>query len=329
MDRAEYIAIDIGATWIRVALCGESGEIKKCVKIGTLKKGSRQQFLERIYDAVKYLQASNIVAVGIGSIGPIDMKKGFILNSPNIEIHNIPVVSYLQDMLNVPVLMVNDCTAAVIGEKYFGAGKGHSNIVYITLSSGIGGGAIVDNKVLFGKDGNAVEIGHLVVDYEGRLRCGCGGYGHWEAYTSGSNIHRFVGLLIDTIYGDEKFKNSMLSEYADKYGVDYKILVECAEKEDDLSREILKHIAIINAVGFASVTNAFDPEVISVGGSIVLRNPRYLVFDPILSYVEKYIINRMPKITITPLGENVVLYGALALAMNPDLIPQNLKAGGG
>ena len=271
----------------------------------------------------------HIDAIGVGSIGPIDMRSGEILQTPNISISNIPIVKFLRLTFNVPVYIVNDCVAAVIAEWIHGGGRGLENIVYVTFSSGIGGGAVVDGRVLYGKDGNAVEVGHIVVDFEGRLRCGCGGYGHWEAYTSGSNIHRFVGLLIDTIYGDEKFKNSMLSEYADKYGVDYKILVECAEKEDDLSREILKHIAIINAVGFASVTNAFDPEVISVGGSIVLRNPRYLVFDPILSYVEKYIINRMPKITITPLGENVVLYGALALAMNPDLIPQNLKAGGG
>ncbi|MEX0568280.1 MAG: ROK family protein, partial [Candidatus Njordarchaeota archaeon] len=199
------------------------------------------------------------------------------------------------------------------------------NIVYVTLSSGIGGGAIIDGNVLFGKDGNAVEIGHFVVDPMGNIQCGCGGYGHWEAYTSGANIHKFCRLLIEQKFSFEKFRQSLISSLTDVDNVTYEILSICAQKNDTLALEIFNEIGKINAIGFANIINAFDPDVIVVGGSIVLKNPTHLVLSPIQKYVEDLTINRMPKIEKTHLEDDAVLLGALKIAMDPELIPRKFR----
>jgi len=215
-----YAGIDIGATWTRIAIADNNGKIISKTRIETLKKNeTKEEMLLRLESALRDIMriadTKHLEAIGVGSIGPLDMKKGVILHTPNLPIENIPIGSYLSKKFDSHTYVVNDCIAAVVGEKYFGAGKDVENLVYITLSSGIGGGAIVDGNILFGKDGNAVEIGHIVVDYRGSLRCGCGGYGHWEAYTSGKNIGRFVSYLLETKYGYQSYAESVLSRYVD------------------------------------------------------------------------------------------------------------------
>ncbi len=321
-----YVAIDIGATWTRIALFDAGGKIIRRVKIKTLRVGTKEEFLGRIINAVDSLlkesEIKGMEAIGIGSIGPIDMRRGLILRSPNIDIANIPIILGLKRKYGVPVYMVNDCTAAVIAEKEYGQGKRYDNVVYITISSGIGGGAIVDGKVLFGKDGNAVEIGHFVVDMEGRLRCGCGGLGHWEAYTSGRNVHKYVELLLHEKYAgmSEGSPLLMLDEE-----ITYEVLVSYAERDDVLARDLLMDIARTNAIGFANVVNAFDPDIIVVGGSVALKNPPELIMEPIRKHIVNFTINRIPRIVTTGLGDDVVLYGAFHIAKNPQVLPARFR----
>jgi glucokinase len=113
---------------------------------------------------------------------------------------------------------LNDCAAAVLGERHFGAGKGLENLAYVTLSTGLGGGAIVDGHLLIGKDGNAVEVGHITIDPGSSLICGCGSPGHWEAYSSGSNIPNFVkhslrdddkSLLLELTRGERSYSKQL------------------------------------------------------------------------------------------------------------------------
>jgi len=323
-----YVAIDIGATWIRIAIADSDGKFLGKCKIRTLARGSPREFMENIISALKRMLSSEnineIYGIGIGSIGPLDIRRGVILKSPNIQIRDIPIVDFLQKKLGAPTYIVNDCTAGVIGEKFFGLGKKTDNLVYVTLSSGIGGGAIVDGNVLFGKDGNAVEIGHFVVDMERRLKCGCGGYGHWEAYTSGANIRKYVKLLILEKYGVDAYRESMLSK-TPMDQISYEVLIECAKNMDHLALDVLNNVGRINAIGLANVINAFDPELITIGGSIALKNPKELIFEPILRNLDEYVINRVPRIKITELGEDIILYGALAIAMHPEIIPESLR----
>lgn len=330
--RMVVVGIDIGATWTRVVLADHNGKfISEAKRITTLQEGENKfDMLRRleltIRELLSQIDARSVESIGVGTIGPLDLKRGAILRTPNLPIENVPIRHYLREKFQVPVYVVNDCTAAVIGEKFFGIGKGYENVVYITISSGIGGGAIVDGNVLFGKDGNAVEIGHIVVDYSGRLRCGCGGYGHWEAYTSGRNIGKFVNFLITEIYGIDAYKSSTLGKQSENpMNLKYYHITAAAKSNDSLALKILDIITSINAAGLASVINAYDPDVVSIGGSVIIDNPPELLIEPVKERVTKFITNREPKILITPLRENAVLIGALAIAINPEVIPKKFR----
>mgnify|MGYP000191496459 CR=1 FL=1 len=324
------LGVDIGATWLRVALADEKGRIIDRAKERTPKKGEPELISKIIINVVEQLMKKNnvekIEAIGVGSIGPMDLNKGILTKPANIDIENIPIVDPLSERFKAPTYLVNDCTAGVVGEKVFGLGKETDNLVYITLSSGIGGGAIVDGNLLFGKDGNAVEIGHTVVDMEGKLKCGCGAYGHWEAYASGVNIPRFAKLLIEEKFGIESFKKSVLYKKTkgDINAITSEMVYTSAKEGDELALKITREIGRINAIGFANATNVYDPELITVGGSIALKNVE-LVIKPIQENIEKYLVNRKPRIEITPLGDDIVLYGAIALALHPEFIPDRFK----
>ncbi len=305
-----YIAVDIGATNIRVATGDSDGLQEKTTEptdIGNGANGVSEQIIRLIED----IRDEKPESIGIGSIGPIDLETGEITNTPNYPFNYIPIAQPLEEHFGVKASLVNDCAAAVLGEQRFGAGKGYSNIVYVTISTGLGGGAIVDNHLLMGKDGNAPEIGHVTINSDSDIKCGCGSYGHWEAYSSGRNIPRNAMKLMKS-----SWRKSLI---ADLIGGDLDLLTsktiyDAAKQGDEVALGVVAEIGRINAIGFANITNLFDPELITVGGSIALNNPR-LVLDPIHENIDKHLINRKPEIMVTPLGEDAVLIGALALAM--------------
>ncbi|MGD2200948.1 MAG: ROK family protein [Candidatus Bathyarchaeota archaeon] len=304
-----YLAVDIGATNLRVA-SGDDRRLNSKISESTDRKNGPYGISDQIVRLAGELSISELRAVGIGSIGPIDLASGRIVDTPNLPFKDIPIVNPLQEAFSVPVAMLNDCSAAVLGEQRFGAGKGVRNLVYITLSTGIGGGALVDGHLLRGKDGNAVEIGHLTIDPQSRLRCGCGCMGHWEAYASGSGIPNFVSENLEP--GDA---DSLMLELAggDPGGITAEILFEAAERGDSTAIRLVRMLGEVNAIGLADVVNLFDPEMVTIGGSIALNHPR-LILEPIQENIDRHLINREPEIIITPLGEDAVLYGALAHA---------------
>jgi len=311
-SKLSYIAIDIGATNIRVATGDHTGLIEKVTEPTETREGpmgvARQ--IIRLIDSIKEDDPTNI---GIGSIGPINLEQGIITNTPNYSFQNIPIKEPLIEEYKVPVTMVNDCAAAVTGEQYFGDGNGLRNLVYVTISTGIGGGAIVDNVLLLGKEGNAVEIGHFTIAPESEIMCGCGCRGHWEAFCSGSNIPNYARHLLSGV----DWSGGVLHMLAgrEKDGLGAKVIFEAARKGDRYAKMIVDEIGYKNAIGFANIVNAYDPELITVGGSIALNNPDQIL-NPILENIEKHSINTVPEIKITPLGQDAVIIGALALAVN-------------
>jgi glucokinase len=306
-----FLAVDIGATNIRVASGDHSGLGPK-ISEGTDRENGPLGVSAQIVRMAHELGIDSVESVGVGSIGPIDIASGSIVDTPNFPFKEIPVTKPLREEFHAPVSLLNDCASAVLGEKHFGAGKGLENLAYVTLSTGLGGGAIVDGHLLIGKDGNAVEVGHITIDPGSPLICGCGSLGHWEAHSSGSNIPNFVRhSLRDEIGG------SLLHELAggDLEDLNAEILFEAAKAGDAAAIRVVEELGKVNAVGFANVVNAYDPDLITIGGSIALNNPE-LILRPILENIDKHLLNRKPRIMITPLGEDVVLYGALSRALS-------------
>lgn len=315
MSEGLVVGIDLGATNLRAALGDLEHGIVRVVKERTTSSGSSEDLLNQLIEIVKRVASEKldeIEAIGIGSIGPLDVKRGVLVRSANARFRNVPIVERLSREFKIPVYMLNDCTTAALGEKVFGAAEKLSNFVYVGIGTGIGGGVFVDGRLLLGKDGNAAEIGHMTIDLGDGLPCGCGGRGHWEAYCSGSGIPSFVKSWIIS-RGLKDLKNPLI-DMAMRGEMTSKHLFDYAKAGDELALKIVEEIGKINAICFANLINLFDPELITVGGSIALKNPD-LILDPIKKYVGRYVINRLPEIRLTPLGEDIVLYGAIALAL--------------
>ena len=305
-----YVAVDIGATNIRVA-CGDESGLRRKLQEETDKANGAGGVSMQIIRMIRELEEAP-TAIGIGSIGPIDRSRGMITNTPNYPFKDIPVAEPLRAAFGAPLEIMNDCSAGVLGEHVFGAGRETENLFYVTMSTGLGGGAIVDGHNLSGKDGNAVEIGHLTIHPHSSIMCGCGCPGHWEAFCGGRNIPRFARTLLT----GTKWRKSLLGDLCggDPEMITTKMIFDAAQQGDEHALMVVQEIGRVNAVGFADIVNAYDPELITVGGGIALNNPD-LVIEPIERLIAGHTINRVPRIMITPLGEDVVLYGALAAAM--------------
>ena len=316
--RKEYaFGVDVGATNVRVGVGDNNGHVLKKIYEKTDKTHGSEGIAQQIIQMIHKLQVeaqTTVLGIGIGSIGPLDLKRGAITNSPNIPFKFVPLREPIANEFDTSIILLNDCNAAVVGERLYGAGKGLNHLVYVTLSTGIGGGAFVDGHLLLGKDGNASEVGHIVIDVEGRLKCGCGKRGHWEAYCSGKNIPNYVRMILNEVEGNESSLKRMKSN---KHGITTKLLFEEAEQGDKLSLDIVDSIGRLNATAFASLINIYDPSIVIVGGALALKHGA-LILNPIKRYVPNYIVNREPEIVITPLGEDVVLLGAIATVYNPN-----------
>jgi len=308
------VGVDIGGTNVRVALGDDKGKISSRLNEKSEKSSGPFGISRQVIRMIRSLAVSGkILYVGIGSAGPLDLENGSIVNSPHLGFHRIPLVGPLRKELKVPVYLANDCVAAAVAEKEFGHGRGCANFVYVTISSGIGAGVYVDDHLLFGKDGNAHEVGHITVDHLGRLACGCGKRGHWEAYCGGDNISNFVKDLVRSKPRAE-IEDSLLHKSTGGISrLSCEGLFSAARKKDLLALEIVEEIGRLNAIGFANITNAYDPELVTVGGAIALAN-RSLILKPIRRLIPRHCLNRIPRIKSTNLGEDIVLLGALALS---------------
>lgn len=316
-----YIGVDVGASFIRIGVVSSEGRILDKVKVPMPTEGEEDTVANIIVSSSRELMNRyQVNAVGIGSIGPLDLKAGNVLIAPNIRWRTKRFRLYvpIRSGLNLPVVIGNDCMASVWGEYLFGQGQGKNNVVYITLSTGIGMGAIVDGHLLVGKDGNAHEMGHAVVDIESDLQCGCGAYGHLEAIAGGGNIPRSAKWYLEKRY------HGVLTSFARlvKEGkVSTPDVFKAYKEGDPFALEFVDYVLKAIAAGVANVINAYDPEIIIMGGSVFLNNSD-IIMDGINRYLRRYVTNRVPEIVGTQFGDDVGIIGAAALAIR---IPDSLK----
>jgi glucokinase len=316
-----YIAVDVGATKTRIAIADASGILDKVV-INTPRDGDEYTISNLIIKIIgeKWGQlVGNIRAIGIATIGPLDLKRGVVVNTPNLNMKRIELLNPLVDFFKTQVYVVNDCVAAAWGEKHYGDAVSVDNYVYITLSTGVGAGVVVDGELLIGKMGNAHEVGHIVVDFDSVIRCGCGGWGHWEAYAGGRNLPRVAEYLLNRgiIYS-----GSELAELVKKgFDIDAKVVFNYYRRGDPLAKDLVDLYVKATAAGLASVINSYDPELVTIGGGVFLNNIDVL-YEPIVKLTRENIVTEMPIIKPTRLGDDVGLYGALAIAVDP---PRKLR----
>ena len=321
LSRKKYlVGVDLGGTWVRIALSDCQGHFLEKVN-EKLDKTRSEAVSGQLVRLVRYLckkhrvDVATLKGVGIASAGPLDMERGTLVKPPNMPFDKIMLSEPVKEALGVPACLINDCAAAALGETTFGIARGIENFVYITISTGIGGGAIVNGTLLLGKDGNSHEVGHFVIDYRGQLTCGCGRKGHWEAYCSGRNMPNYVRMRLEEIGLKTKRSSALHVQLrGDLSHLCAADLFSAARLSDRLALTLVAEIGMLNAIGFANVINAYDPSLITVGGTVALENAE-AVLVPIMKHVGDYAINRVPEIKVTSLGENVGVYGAVAAAL--------------
>lgn len=244
------------------------------------------------------VELGSVRAAGVAAPGPIDRELGGV-RPPNLPVEALPLAGPTRAAIGGGrVQLVNDADAGALAERV--VGDGPSNLAYLTISSGIGAGVIADDRLLRGAHDGAAEVGHTVVDPDGRMVCACGAAGHWEAYCSGDNLPRFARQLAET----EGVSTTLSLETLDAQTL-------CAAAGDDpLADLTVARARGYNAVGVANLIHAYAPERVVFGGSVALENTDLFV-DPLREELADLVVPR-PELTTTAFGDWVGARGALA-----------------
>lgn len=311
-----YVGVDLGATNVRAIVGDASATFLGSARAPTPNGPTGEAITEAVIDVVADacedagVEQTSVSAAGVGAMGRLNHAAGTVDAPANLTdgIGPVPLVTPLSEALDTArVFLCKDTLAGAVGDRFF-VHSHAANLVYLTISSGIGAGVITDGEMLFGRDGNAGEVGHVTIDSRGSLTCGCGRDGHWEAYCSGNNIPQLARSLCDRDsetalpVTDPDFTAKDVFEYAGT---------------DAFADRVIERIAALNTIGVANVVHAYDPDVISIGGAVALNNPEEVV-EPIRARLDDAVVVDAPEVALSALGEQTVVKGALVYARSRD-----------
>jgi len=310
------MAFDIGGTRFRVGLFDPEGRRLMILESETFREGGRAWMLEQLLQHSRALRQKSdapVKACGVSFGGPVDYDRQRVtsLHAPGWE--DFPLGQWVQETIGVPCRLDNDANAGVLGEYRFGAGQGTRTMVYVTISTGIGGGLIVDGKLIRGRDNLAGEIGHMPVSDSG-VPCSCGARGCLETFCSGSAIalrgrewgHRrpeAVTRLVELSGGSVE-------------NITAKALIQAAAEGNTAARQILGEASRWLARGLMAVIRILNPEKIVLGGGVAQAGN--LLLNPVSEALEAMAspsICHTTQVVLAELGANSPLYGAAAMAL--------------
>lgn len=307
------IGIDIGGTKIAIATADCDGALQADRRIPTQPDLGPDVAFENICLSIEKMlseQGARLLSIGVGCPGPLDIDKGLVLSPANLRTWNrFPIVEKLREHFGVNVAFDNDANAAALGEYIYGAGKGFSNLLYITVSTGIGGGIILGGEIYHGVGNGAGEIGHTIVQPDG-IRCNCGSIGCLETICAGKHIARRIE---ERLAGGEP---SLMRELAtDGLHPTTKTLIEAVRQGDEMACELWNETCRFLALGLGNAITTLAPEIVIIGGGVAAANE--LLLDPLRESVPTYVSMIPPEninIVLASLGQDSGLFGAIALA---------------
>lgn len=322
MSKDYYIGIDVGGTKVLTALADKKGLILKKVEKPTEADKGEETIISNIKKSIDCvinnspIKKEEVKRIGIGSPGPLDLEKGIIIENSNLSWTNVPIVKILEDMTGIPVILENDANAAALGEKHFGAGREADNIVYLTISTGIGGGIIIDKKIFHGGKGNAGEVGHMTLIPDSNYQCGCGNYGCFEAVASGTAIARRGREVL------QKDEDSLIKEYSDNDPdqINAPLIAAAARAGDEQAIEIFNLTGRLLGIGISNVVNLFDPEIVVLGGGVM--HAKDLFIEELRATLQERALKsnlENLKVKEVGLGKDTGVMGAIAVAMEDSL----------
>lgn len=313
------IGIDIGGTKIAGGLLSDKGRMIGSLIMPTLAdkdlKSSLRQVLLVIERLLKQAGGKDRVrGIGLCAPGPLNPKTGVILTPPNMPAwRNVPLARLVHDTFGLPAIVENDANAAGLAEVLIGAAVGYRDVFYVTVSTGIGTGVIIDRQIYHGKNGVAGEGGHVPVDFRSPYLCGCGIHGCIESLASGPSMARRARVMLE----QESGAPSLLRELTegDLSRITPKMIGDAARRKDRIARAILDETGLYLGVWLGGMISLLDPEMIVIGGGVAqIGRP---LFDKIRETIPQYTINRqfVAGLPIKParLKKDVGVYGAASL----------------
>ncbi|MBA7634623.1 Glucokinase [subsurface metagenome] len=316
------LAVDLGGTKIIAAIVSNQGQIVAKEYCLTLANEGPQSVINRIFSAIDHLLSaksinlSQLNSISLAAPGAIDLDSGLVTLSPNLpDWHDIPLRDIVKEKYRVSTFLLNDASAATLGEHRFGAGKGIKNLIYLTVSTGVGGGIIIDGELYSGARGGAGEIGHMTIDVNGP-KCSCGNIGCLEMLASGTAVAREATRRISQ--GEKSSLAEIVSGNIE--GITAEEVDIAARDGDSLAIEVISQAATYLGVGMVNLVNIFNPEMIIVGGGMAkmgdrLLNPaRQVVMDRVFPLLAQAVC-----IVPAQLGEDAGVLGAAVFARQQGL----------
>jgi glucokinase len=317
-----YLGLDLGGTKILTGLANAQGNIITRSRKATEAELGEDKIIENMIETIEIVlnkagvSKDEVKTLGIGSPGPLDAKKGIIIENSNLPWKNVPIVEKIEAALGIKTLLKNDANAAALGEKWFGAGRDVDNMVYLTISTGIGGGAIINKELFNGVNDNACEIGHTVIDPDGPL-CGCGNYGCLESFSAGTSIGKRAREAAAA------GKSKKMLDLADNIveDIDAVICAQAAYQGDQTAIDIFEMAGYYLGIGLGNVINIFNTEMIILGGGVMKASDLFL--DRALETMKEIALpGPLEIVTVkeAELGSDIGLMGAIAVAMEDRLM---------
>jgi glucokinase len=311
--RRLVLALDIGGTKLAAGIVDRTGATRSFLVTPSRTELGPEAVLADLFalgrDAVVDAGAAwgEVAAVGIGCGGPLDAERGILVAPAHLKgWRDVPVAALAQDAFDLPALLENDATAAAAAEHRYGAGTGTRNMVYLTISTGVGGGAVIDGRLYRGTTGNGGELGHVTVDWGGRRCRACGRRGCLEAYVSGTSIAERALEQMD--------RGSSLARLARLTAAD---VAAAARAGDRYASAVWDETVDALACGLTSIVNLFEPEVVVLGGGVTRSGEQLL--GPVRDRVRREAMapaGGAAEVVTAALGDRVGVVGAAAIAFD-------------
>ncbi len=306
------VGVDVGGTTVKLGFFDTEGVFLDKWEIPTRVEEEGSHILPDVAESIKKkleekrILFEDVAGVGIGAPGPID-SNGVVYKAVNLGWNVFSIKEKLEEHLKLPVMAGNDANVAALGEMWKGGGLGSRNLVMVTLGTGVGGGIIVDGRILTGFTGAGGEIGHIHVEDQEAEVCGCGNKGCLEQYASATGITRLANRKLKESGMDSMLRNGKISA---------RTVFDAVKAKDALAMEVAEEFGRYLGNGLAGVACVVNPEVIVIGGGV--SNAGEILIDYIRPYYEKSVFHgsKSVKFSLATLGNDAGIYGAAKLVLD-------------
>lgn len=309
----QYVfGIDIGGTTVKCGLFTKAGELLEKWEIPTRREERGAHVLSDVAQTIiskcgeKGIGREDVCGIGLGIPGPVKAD-GTVLKCANLGWGITPAAKQMEELTGMTVRAGNDANVAALGEMWKGGGRGYTDVVMVTLGTGVGGGVILGGKMVAGSNGAGGEIGHIIVNPQEEALCGCGGHGHLEQYASATGIVRMAKLRLE--------KEDTATKLREFENLSAKNIFDCAKEQDTVACELVDMLGNYLALALKHVAATIDPQVFVIGGGVSRAGE--ILLDAVLRHYNENILYALQgkEFRLAELGNDAGIYGSARLVL--------------